>query len=186
MNLVKIEEDFVASWDAIELRYAKYFPPALNIIRTLRSKGYDKNLRAGTALHDLILSRAKNHGLITQHSYVFRGYENKEEVYQNFLQARKENKINHSWICFDFTGIINRENAKLGIQRVIDDSSKLTDPELKKCQTKLSEFNKFLDMKQVNIFYYYSGRLGNFFNGLDVYSDELNQILISLLEEEIK
>jgi|GEM_PF-3971114 len=186
MNITKIGDDFVSSWDAVEPRYANYFPPALHIIKTLRSKGYDKELRAGTALHDLILSRSKTHGLITRHSYGYKENKNSEEVYKNFMQARKENKTNHSWICFDFTSIINRHSMKLGLQKLINDPSKLTDSELKKYQIKLSEINEFLDKEQVNIYYYYSGHLGNFFNKLDDYSDKLDQILNSLLEENIK
>lgn len=62
-----IEGEFILSWDNIEafyrkLNFDKKFE-ILELIRQIRSKGFERTLRAGQSLYTLILSRARRHGL---------------------------------------------------------------------------------------------------------------------------
>jgi hypothetical protein len=64
-----IEAEFVASWDATS-RFFKYVNERwsgpntmIQLIEELRIKGFDRTLRAGTALTTFIVSRSRQHGL---------------------------------------------------------------------------------------------------------------------------
>ena len=62
-----IEGEFVDSWENIEQFYKRSNlekkAEILNLIRQMRTRGFDKTLRAGTSLYTLILSRSRRHGL---------------------------------------------------------------------------------------------------------------------------
>jgi hypothetical protein len=62
-----VEGEFIKSWDGMEEFYDDArFPFADDVkafLRALRSKGYDKTLRAGQSLWSLILSRSRRHGM---------------------------------------------------------------------------------------------------------------------------
>lgn len=62
-----MKEKFIKSWDEAERFYAGIQivrkEEILGLIRLLRSKGFDKSLRAGTSLFSLVLSRSIQHGL---------------------------------------------------------------------------------------------------------------------------
>jgi len=62
-----IEGEFMISWDNIEQFYNEIGlekkDEILSLIRQMRSKGFDKTLRAGTSLYSWILSRSRRHGL---------------------------------------------------------------------------------------------------------------------------
>ena len=66
-----IEQQFVESWDEIESFYNDIafrdgwseLKPIFGLISELRSRGYDRQLRAGQSLVTFILSRSKAHGL---------------------------------------------------------------------------------------------------------------------------
>jgi hypothetical protein len=66
-----IELDFKKSWDDIEEFYIDlfthkgwdYVKPIQNVIKLLRTLGYDKLLRAGQSIYMLVLSRSRHWGL---------------------------------------------------------------------------------------------------------------------------
>lgn len=62
-----IEGEFLESWCQVEDFYKGIQRPfamqVLNLIRRLRSAGYDRTLRAGTSLFSLLVSRSRRHGL---------------------------------------------------------------------------------------------------------------------------
>jgi hypothetical protein len=72
MNDKELTSKFKTSWDEIE-RFYDYFIvshpgyewllPIKGLIRDIRARGYDQHLRAGQALHSLVLSRSREHGL---------------------------------------------------------------------------------------------------------------------------
>lgn len=71
-NLEQIEQDFLTSWDYIEVFYQKsmrygenekFALPLLSLISKMRAKGYDKKLRAGHSMYTFIVSRSRYNGL---------------------------------------------------------------------------------------------------------------------------
>ncbi len=62
-----IAGEFTESWDNVEKFYSEYdFPlkhKALVFIQSIRGKGFDKTLRAGTSLYSLIISKSRRYGL---------------------------------------------------------------------------------------------------------------------------
>lgn len=60
-----IEIDFLRSWDIIEVFFGEdyWLTPLLPLIKTLRARGYDRQLRAGQSMNRFILSRSREHGL---------------------------------------------------------------------------------------------------------------------------
>jgi hypothetical protein len=71
-----VEGEFTMSWDSIEQFYNEIGlekkDEILNLIKQMRSNGFDKTLRAGQSLFTLILSRSRRHGLKeTQNSISF-------------------------------------------------------------------------------------------------------------------
>ena len=62
-----VEGEFIESWDRIEQFYReREFPPAAAVrafVAEMRSRGYDRTLRAGQSLYNLMLSRSRRHGL---------------------------------------------------------------------------------------------------------------------------
>lgn len=60
-----IEGEFVQSWVWIESFFSDHpqAPAIIEFIRQIRSKGYDKQLRAGQSLYFLGISRSRRHGL---------------------------------------------------------------------------------------------------------------------------
>jgi hypothetical protein len=62
-----VEGEFVESWDHVEPFYREIPYVAtervLGLIAAIRAAGYDRKLRAGTSLYDLIVSRSRRHGL---------------------------------------------------------------------------------------------------------------------------
>jgi hypothetical protein len=69
-----LEGEFLMSWDEVEEFYKEVNLPIragiMQLIKTMRQKGFDKTLRAGTSLYDLMLSRSRRHGLNQQQPYV--------------------------------------------------------------------------------------------------------------------
>lgn len=71
-NLEQIEQDFLTSWDYIEVFYQKsmrygenekFALPLLSLISEMRAKGYDTKLRAGHSMYIFIVSRSRYNGL---------------------------------------------------------------------------------------------------------------------------
>ena len=62
-----LEGEFLKSWDDIGKFFNESNLPIRSdimlLIKTMREKGFDKTLRAGTSLYRLILSRSRRHGL---------------------------------------------------------------------------------------------------------------------------
>jgi len=62
-----VKGEFIESWDHVEQFYAEmefYLrDKILDFIKSMRARGFDKSLRAGTSLYSLILSKSRRHGL---------------------------------------------------------------------------------------------------------------------------
>lgn len=69
-----LEGAFLKSWDVVEEFYKRVNlaiqPQIMQLIKTMRSKGFDKTLRAGTSLFDFMLSRSRRHGLSQEQPWV--------------------------------------------------------------------------------------------------------------------
>lgn len=69
-----LEGEFLLSWDGVEEFFKEVNfpiqPGIMQLIKTMREKGFDKTLRAGTSLYDLLLSRSRRHGLNQEQPYV--------------------------------------------------------------------------------------------------------------------
>ena len=69
-----LESEFLKSWDEVEEFYKEVNlpiqPDIMQLIKTMRSKGFDKTLRAGTSLYDFMLSRSRRHGLSHKQAWV--------------------------------------------------------------------------------------------------------------------
>jgi hypothetical protein len=70
-----LEGQFIQSWDFTEEFYTslrdvpiKY--KVLDLIKEMRKRGFDKTLRAGNAMYDLVLSRSAKHGLRREQSFI--------------------------------------------------------------------------------------------------------------------
>jgi hypothetical protein len=79
-----IEGEFIESWDHIERFYdERNFPPGpqvLELIKHLRSQGYDRTLRAGQSMFTFILSRSRRHGLRADQSSINFEFQSKHEM----------------------------------------------------------------------------------------------------------
>ncbi len=75
-----IQGEFVESWDHIEAFFSRavHTPSQIvDLLREMRGKGFDVNLRAGQSLYSLVLSRSRRHGLRQeQPSLVFHFHRN--------------------------------------------------------------------------------------------------------------
>jgi hypothetical protein len=62
-----VEGEFIVSWEEVEQSYAGLdWPPrgpVLALVAAIRRAGYDRTLRAGRSLWDLVVSRSRRHGL---------------------------------------------------------------------------------------------------------------------------
>ncbi len=69
-----IEQEFVSSWERIEMFYTRdnfvHKEETLEMISEMRQCGYDKRLRAGQGMYNLILSRSKQHGLRIEQPHI--------------------------------------------------------------------------------------------------------------------
>lgn len=72
-----VEKEFIESWNQVENNISKnnIFPPniensILELIKEMRSRGFDKTLRAGQSMYDFILSRASKHGLSNEQTFI--------------------------------------------------------------------------------------------------------------------
>src|SRR5690349_8776752 len=82
----ELEQVFLSSWDEVTsgLRPVpgSWFEPVSLLITQLRSRGYDRVFRAGTAAWFFVMSRSKRHGLrASQHSIDIRTFPNWPEIY---------------------------------------------------------------------------------------------------------
>lgn len=67
-----LEGEFINSWDTITTFYQEIddSDDIVSFICDLRSKGFDKTLRAGQSLYTFILSRSRRHGLLENQKYI--------------------------------------------------------------------------------------------------------------------
>src|SRR5688572_25369409 len=77
MPPVDYQDVFAHSWDLVERSYSveaqrdeETFRPALELVREMRRRGYDRVFRAGTAALSLVLSRSAEHGLRSDQRWV--------------------------------------------------------------------------------------------------------------------
>ncbi|OJJ22494.1 hypothetical protein BKI52_07385 [marine bacterium AO1-C] len=77
-----VQGEFVASWDEVGRFFGDIdstrFPikqDVMGLIHAMRGKGYDHHFRAGQSLYNLVLSRARRHGLANNQSFIQFGYQ---------------------------------------------------------------------------------------------------------------
>lgn len=99
------EGEFILSWDSIENFYREMDldkkNEILQLIKEMRSKGFDRTLRAGQSLYTFILSRSRRHGLRANQdsvSFSFKFIECAMEV-----QTQKGQKITFDKIEYNDT-----------------------------------------------------------------------------------
>jgi hypothetical protein len=65
-----LEAEFVASWDKVEARFTKLKPENPEwqwvqdiplLLQELRQRGYDRKVRIGTSMHDILFSRTRKY-----------------------------------------------------------------------------------------------------------------------------
>jgi len=91
-----VEGEFVQSWDWMEQFYDETKCPfatdVKKFIRTIRSKGYDKTLRAGQSLWSLILSRSRRHGMRQEQPCIQFWFRKDGMDVFNYLENRSEGR----------------------------------------------------------------------------------------------
>ncbi|MEM7533899.1 MAG: hypothetical protein AAF639_17065 [Chloroflexota bacterium] len=74
MHDPQIEHDFIQSWDRVWHFYEdvgySFAPKVQEMITEMRVRGYDKAIRAGTALFTLVLSKSRVHGDHYEHPHL--------------------------------------------------------------------------------------------------------------------
>jgi hypothetical protein len=69
-----VEGEFIESWNSIQEHYDHFqqsiVPEVLKLLAEMRSRGFDRTLRAGTSLYSVILSRSRRHGMDDAQPYV--------------------------------------------------------------------------------------------------------------------
>lgn len=82
-----IEGEFIDSWNSITRFYEEidgdYINDVLSFISDLRSKGFDKTLRAGQSLYTFILSKSRRHGLIENQKYLAFSFQKNKMIIRN-------------------------------------------------------------------------------------------------------
>ncbi len=72
--------EFIESWDKIEKFYKginePFSPKVLNLISKMREHGFDKTLRAGQSLSNMLISRSRKHGLEERQVAIMFSYPN--------------------------------------------------------------------------------------------------------------
>jgi hypothetical protein len=75
-----ITGEFIDSWDKIEEFYKRinepFSPKVLHLISRIREQGFDKTLRAGQSLYNMLISRSRRHGLEDRHVSIMFSYPN--------------------------------------------------------------------------------------------------------------
>jgi len=93
-----IEGEFIESWNSITTFYEQinedYINDVLSFISDLRSKGFDKTLRAGQSLYTFILSKSRRHGLTENQKHLtFSFQKDKMIIRDNKDEEMSFNKI---------------------------------------------------------------------------------------------
>lgn len=85
--------EFKESWDRVERFYERLSNrwPSLDsitmLVGTMRQKGYDERLRAGTSLYTLILSRSRRHGLRSDQASIMFFHDMDEQLIVKYGQT---------------------------------------------------------------------------------------------------
>ncbi len=100
-----IEGEFIKSWDRMEKFYDDIRCPFADDIKVLmqamRSRGYDKTLRAGQSLWSLILSRSRRHGMRREQPCIQFWFRNDGMDVINYIEdCRNSTKIPYTRIEF--------------------------------------------------------------------------------------
>ena len=73
-NKESVLTEFTDSWKWVQQYFYDlnfYFAPKIcNLIKQMQQKGYDRTLRAGASVADLIVSRAEHYGLAHDQSHI--------------------------------------------------------------------------------------------------------------------
>ncbi len=100
-----VEGEFIKSWDEMEEFYddtrCPFAVDVKSFIRAIRTKGYDRTLRAGQSLWSLILSRSRRHGMREEQPCIqFWFREDGMDVLNYIENHRKGMKIVYGQIVF--------------------------------------------------------------------------------------
>ncbi len=109
-----IEGEFIDSWNNITSFYKnineEYTDDVLSFISDLRSKGFDKTLRAGQSLYTFILSKSRRHGLTENQKYLaFSFQKDKMIIRNNKNETVSFNKIELNSEVENLLNILNQQ-----------------------------------------------------------------------------
>jgi hypothetical protein len=97
-----LEGEFLKSWDRVEEFFKEVNlpiqPDIMQLIKTMREKGFDKTLRAGTSLYDLLVSRSRRHGLKSEQPYVRFSFYYIKSIME--VQAWKEKALSYDAVTY--------------------------------------------------------------------------------------
>jgi hypothetical protein len=95
-----IEGEFMSSWDKIETFYQRLSYPFASLvqefIRSIRHHGYDRELRVGQSLWNMIVSRSRRHGLRRDQAYVCFNFHEKQMDIESTIGSSKQTLSNQS------------------------------------------------------------------------------------------
>jgi hypothetical protein len=109
-----IEGEFIESWNSI-IRFYKeinedYINDVLSFISDLRSKGFDKTLRAGQSLYTFILSKSRRHGLTENQKYLTFSFQKNNMIIRN--NKNEEMSFNKIELNLEIENLLNSLNEQ--------------------------------------------------------------------------
>lgn len=109
-----VEGEFIESWNSI-IRFYKgiegdYINDVLSFISNLRSKGFDKTLRAGQSLYTFILSKSRRHGLAENQKYLAFSFQKDKMIIRN--NKNEEMSFNKIELNSEIENLLNTLNQQ--------------------------------------------------------------------------
>lgn len=109
-----IEGEFIESWNSIVRFYKEinedYINDVLTFISDLRSKGFDKTLRAGQSLYRFILSKSRRHGLTENQKYLAFSFQKDKMIIRN--NKNDEMNFNKIELNSEIENLLNKLNQQ--------------------------------------------------------------------------
>ena len=109
-----IEGEFIESWNSIVRFYKEinedYINDVLTFISDLRSKGFEKTLRAGQSLYTFILSKSRRHGLTENQKYLAFSFQKDKMIIRN--NKNEEMNFNKIELNSEIENLLNKLNQQ--------------------------------------------------------------------------
>ena len=109
-----IEGEFIDSWNSITAFYKEingdYINDVLSFISDLRSKGFDKTLRAGQSLYTFILSKSRRHGLTENQKFLAFSFQRNKMIIRN--DKNEEMNFNKIELNSEVENLLNTLNQQ--------------------------------------------------------------------------